>query len=99
MLEAIDESSRTLVNVFNVAVRKIGFKHRDDLVVSLFAVDHSEAADGVGLQKKVALGKSLLSQHADVHRVAVAFDVTGVRAFGAKLRHFISTKRLRDQPI
>src|SRR6185295_1343425 len=58
MFETVDQRLGTLANIFDVSVGKVGFEHGDDLVVSLFAVDHSQAADRVRSQKEVSLGES-----------------------------------------
>src|SRR6266498_217562 len=99
MLEAIDESLGTLVNVIDMTVREVGFEHGDNLVVGLLAIDHSEAANWFCLQKKIALGKRFFGEHADVHRIAITLDVTGSGAFGAEFRHLFTTKSLRNEPV
>src|ERR1700687_2687548 len=99
MLEAIDEGFRTLVNIFDMSVCKIGLQHRDDFVVSLLAIYHSQSADWFRMKKEVALSKRLFSQYTNVHRVTIALNPVPSRSLSAELGHLFAAITLRNEAV
>src|SRR5262249_55049762 len=82
--QAVDERLGTITGIAPEPVYRIVLQDRDDLVVSLVAIEHSQAADRNRLQEKVAMRKILLGQYTDVERIAVAYDPAAPKAFPAK---------------
>src|SRR5438874_1017166 len=72
--EAVEDGIGAVGDLAPAAVEEVALHHGDDLVVRLAPVDQAQAADRDGLDEDVAVGDRLLAEHADVERVAVAFD-------------------------
>ena len=58
---------------------QVSFQDRDDLVVSLLAVDHAQTTDWPRVQKEASVSKRLFGEHADVHRILIAFNSSPAR--------------------
>src|SRR5437016_8078262 len=99
MREAIDESFRAFVYVFDVSVGKVGLQHRDDFVVSLLAINHSQSADWFRMKKEISLSKRLFRQHANIHRVTIAVDPPGSGSLAAELGHLFAAITLRNEAV
>src|SRR2546422_10823272 len=99
MFEAIDEGFWTLVNIFDMSVCKVGLQHRDDFVVSLLAINHSQSADRFRLKKEAAVGKRLFGQYTNVHRVTIALNPIFSGSLAAKLGHLFAAITLRNEAV
>src|SRR5688572_22875866 len=99
MLEAIHQAFRTPVDIFNVAESDIGKEDGDNFVVRLAAVDHAKPADRLGLKEEVAMGECFFSQDANIHRIAVAFDITYSGSFSTECADFVATKCLGNETV
>src|SRR6267378_4451828 len=99
MFEAIDEGFWTLLNIFDMAVCKVGLQHRDDFVVSLLAINHPQSADWFRLKKEVALSKRLFGQYTNVHRVTITLDPLGSGSVAAELGHLFAAITLRNEAV
>src|SRR2546421_7427484 len=99
MLEAIDEGFWALVNIFDMSECKVSLQHRDDFVVSLLAINHSQSADWFCVKKEVALSKRLFGQYTNVHRVTITLNPTGSGPVAAELGHLFAAITLRNEAV
>src|SRR5947209_12389379 len=99
MFETINQTFRAITDIFEMAVGDIGFEHGDNLVISFCAVNHAQAANGKSANEEVAVRESFFREHADVHRVAVAFDDLNVHALRTEFSYTVAAESLRNETV
>src|SRR5437660_10552399 len=99
MLEAINQTFRAIIDVFEVVVSYIGFAHSDNLVVRFRPINHTHSTDGKCANEEVAVRESFFRQHADVHRVTVALYAVNVHALRTEFSHEVAAESLRDETV
>src|SRR5947209_6590409 len=99
VLQAVYQTLWRFADVLDVAVGHVLLQHGDDLVVGLVAVNHAQAADGLGAHQEVGVRGGALREHADVHRVAVAAYLLAAGAVAAEFGHAVAAEGLRDEAV
>lgn len=89
--QAVDNRTRQLRNVGDLAVGRIVKQYGEDLVVVGVSLDHAETANWPRVKKDLAARDGSVCQHADVEWIAVA--VTDGRAVRECVRRGRSTVR------
>src|SRR5947209_5874140 len=99
MLQAVNQTFRAIMYIFEMAVGDIGFEHGDNLVISFCAVNHAQAANGKSADEEVAVRESFFRQHADVHRVAIALYALNVHTLRTEFSHEVAAESLRYEAV
>ena len=85
--EAADDVFGQLLDVGEVAVNGVVLQDGYDLVVRLAVIQKPQAADRSGSDDDVAVCDILFGEHADVKRVAVAFDIVSGQGLVGEFGH------------
>src|SRR6185369_4947677 len=99
MFKPVDQALRNIGYVLDSSVCKVGFQYRDDFVVSLLTIDHSQTANRTSTEKKASVRKCFFRQHTDVHRIAISVDLFQPRPLSTKRPHFHAAKGLGNESV
>ena len=97
MPQAIDDRTRPLRNVGDLAVGRIAKQYGEDLVVGLASLEHAKSADWPRLKKDLATRHGSVCQRADTERITVAVR-DGWAARECVRRNPMATLRARANP-